>query len=110
MELGGSFVDVALGTTYWTGELAPVSGVYELVGHETPANARCVAQRRVWGVLVEGYSGSGGEIQVREGTPLPRHGPCGQGALWCLTWASGWGYVPRRSVASRRTVAVAHAP
>ena len=102
-------MDYALGTTYWTGELAPVSGIYVLVGHETPSNARCVAQRRVWGVLVEGYAGLGGEIHAGKGTPLPRHGPCGQGALWCLTWASGRGYVPRRDVASRRTAAAPQA-
>ena len=95
MELGDRFVDGALGTTHWTGELAPVNGVYELVSHETPADARCVAQRRAGGVLVEGYAGSGREIQVREGTPLPRHGPCGQGALWCLTSTGGWSYNPR---------------
>ena len=90
----------ALGTTYGTGELAPVTGVYELVGHEIPTGARCFVQRRVGGRLVEGYAepGSGGAIEVLRHTPLPSHGPCGQGALWCLTWTGGWWYAPHRTL------------
>ena len=110
MEPGDMSVD-GLGTTYGTGELAPVSGEYQLVGHEIPVNARCRVLRRVGGMLVEGYAGSASDaaITVLKHTPLPSHGPCGQGALWCLTWAGGGRYMPQRDVASRRTVAAADA-
>ena len=72
-----------LGTTYGTGELAPVGGRYQMVGHEIPASARCSFERR------------GATIEVRRHTPLPGHEACGQGALWCLTSTGGWSYSPR---------------
>ena len=75
-----------LGAAYATGELAPVSGEYRLVGHEIPANARCVSQRR------------SATVEVLKHTPLPSHGPCGHGALWCLTWAGSWWHNPQRYV------------
>ena len=40
----GRFVS-GLGAIYATGELAPVSGEYKIVGHEVPAKARCVSRR-----------------------------------------------------------------
>ena len=100
-----------LGTTYGTGELAPVTGVYELVGHEVPADARCSVQRRVEGKLVRGYAESapGAAIQVLKHTPLPSHGPCGHGALWCLVWTGGWRYAPQRSIPGLMTPADAYA-
>ena len=64
-----------LRATYATGEPAPVSGEYQIVGHEVPANARCVSRR------------GGATIEVLKHTPLPSHGPCGKGALWSLTSA-----------------------
>ena len=64
-----------IGSIYGTGELAPVSGEYRIVGHEIPANARCVSR------------GRGATIRVLKRSPLPSHGPCGLGALWCLTSA-----------------------
>ena len=62
-----------MGSIYGTGELAPVTGEYQIVGHEIPANARCVSQRR------------GATIRVLKRIPLPSHELCGQGALWRLT-------------------------
>lgn len=95
-----------LGATYGTGEPAPATGVYELVGHEIPAGARCLVQRRVGGKLVEGYAeAAGGVIEVLRHAPLPSHGRCGHGALWCLISTGGWRYLPRRSGAGRMTAA-----
>lgn len=100
-----------LGSVYGTGELAPITWIYELVGHEIPADARCLVQRRVQGKLVEGYAEpvSGPAIEVLKHTPLSSHGLCGHGALWCLTWTGGWRYAPQRSVPSRMTAADADA-
>ena len=75
-----------LGATYGTGELAPVSGAYQIVGHEMPTSARCASQRRR------------ATIEVLKHTPLPSHGPCGQAALWCLTSAGSWWHNPQRYV------------
>ena len=85
------FAMTGLGATYGTGELAPVSGIYQIVGHEIPASAGCTSHC------------SGPSIKVLKHTPLPSHGRCGQGALWCLVVAGDWRYTPQRSVASRRT-------
>ena len=71
-----------LGATFGTGELAPVGGRYQMVGHEIPLGARCSFQRR------------GATIDVRRHTPLPVHGACGHGALWCLISLGGWTYNP----------------
>ena len=56
-----------------TGEQAPVSGHYELVGHEVPTSKRCVSRRRK------------ATIGLLAGGALPRHEACGGRALWRLT-------------------------
>ena len=55
-----------------TGEQVPVSGQYELVGHEIPTSKRCASRRRR------------ATIRLLEGGALPRHEPCGGTALWRL--------------------------
>ena len=82
-RVGESAVN-GLCASYATGELAPVGGEYQIVGHEIPANARCVSRRM------------GATIEVLKNTPLPSCGPCGRGALWRLKSAGSWWHNPQR--------------
>lgn len=65
-----TFSQAAIGSTFRTGEKAPVSGVYEYVRHTTPTACTPTYAER--------------EIPLSKGETFPPHRSCGKGVIWKL--------------------------
>jgi hypothetical protein len=60
----------AIGSTFRTGEVAPVKGVYQYVRHTTPTNCVPTSEER--------------QIILNKGERFPPHRSCSRGVIWKL--------------------------